>query len=220
MNSLPDLQTHRFGPLAAGRPKQLIVLFHGLGANGQDLISLAPLLAQSLPNALFVSPDAPYPCDMAPMGFQWFSLQEWTEEAMHRGIESVRPAVDIYLDKLLKHSGVSEANMVLGGFSQGAMLSMYVAPRRASPCAGVLTYSGALLGARGLKEPYIHKIPTCLIHGDSDTVVPVSAWHLALKSLKDNDFPVEGKVIPGLAHGIDEDGIATGLSFLKRVLNV
>ena len=63
-----------FGPAAGGVPSQLIILLHGLGADGHDLIGLAPHLAELLPHAQFVAPDAPFPCDMAPMGRQWFSV--------------------------------------------------------------------------------------------------------------------------------------------------
>ena len=217
---LPDLHTYRFGPLAAGKPHQLVVLLHGLGSNGQDLISLAPLWARELPNALFVSPDAPYPCDMAPMGHQWFSLQEWTEDAMLKGAEGVFPVVDNFLDKLLKTTGLTDADMALVGFSQGTMMALYTAPRRRNACAGVLGYSGALLGAKKLKNGNFHKVPTCLIHGDADTVVPVTAWHQGMAALKDLDTPSEGALIPGLAHGIDEAGIRLGLDFLKAKLPV
>jgi phospholipase/carboxylesterase len=217
-SSLPELHSYRFGPLAAGKPHQLIVLLHGLGSNGQDLISLAPFWARELPNALFVSPDAPFPCDMAPMGHQWFSLQEWTEDAMLKGAEKAFPIVDNYLDKLLKNTGLTDEAMALVGFSQGTMMSLYTAPRRRNACAGVLGYSGALLGAKLLKNANVHKVPTCLIHGDADTVVPVTAWHQGMAALKELDVPVEGSLLPGLAHGIDDAGIRMGLDFLKAKL--
>lgn len=195
-----------------------MVLLHGLGSNGQDLISLAPIWAKHMPNTLFVSPDATFPCDMAPMGYQWFSLQEWTEAAMSKGAEAARPLVDNFLDNLLKKSGLKDQNLALVGFSQGTMMSLYVGPRRKTAIAGVLGYSGALLGAGELKTGLVHKIPTCLIHGDADTVVPITAWHQAMANLKHAGFPVEGQVIPGLAHGIDDTGLAAGLSFLRTIL--
>ena len=57
-------------PRAGGSPRQLVVLLHGLGVNGRDLLGLAPLLAERLPHAAFHAPDAPQPCDMAPYGRQ------------------------------------------------------------------------------------------------------------------------------------------------------
>lgn len=213
-----DLQTYRYGPLAAGKPQQLIILLHGLGSNGQDLISLAPIWAQGLPNALFASPDAPFPCDMAPMGHQWFSLQEWTEAAMLKGAEKVFPLVDKYIDNLLKTLHLTDKELALVGFSQGAMMAMYMGQRRKIPPACILGYSGSMLGVKDLRDGLVHKVPTCLIHGDADTVVPVTAWHQAMDALTNAGHPVEGRVIPGLAHGIDDSGVSSGLEFLRRTL--
>lgn len=219
---IQDLNAYRYGPLAAGKPHNLVVLLHGLGSNGQDLISLAPVWAAEMPNTLFVSPDAPFVCDMAPPGFdgsfQWFSLREWTQEAMLKGAENAFPIVDNFLDKLLKSTGLSEDKMVLAGFSQGTMMALYAALRRKNACAGILGYSGALLGGGQLKNANIHKIPTCLIHGGVDNVVPITAWHQAIDQLRDADIPVEGEIIPGLAHGIDDRGIKIGSRFLRQCL--
>jgi phospholipase/carboxylesterase len=152
------------------------------------------------------------------MGYQWFSIQEWTEAAMLKGVEVVQPLVDNFLDNLLKKTGLTDDKLALVGFSQGTMTSLYVGPRRKNAIAGILGYSGALLGASELKTGLIHKIPTCLIHGDVDTVVPITEWHKAMAQLKHAGFPVEGEVVPGLAHSIDETGMATGLAFLRRIL--
>ena len=53
--------TYDHAPASGGKPKSMVIMLHGLGSNGQDLISLAPYLAQSLPDTVFVSPDAAYP---------------------------------------------------------------------------------------------------------------------------------------------------------------
>lgn len=215
------LNAYRFGPMAATKPHNIVVLLHGYGSNGQDLISLAPLWAKTMPNTLFVSPDAPFPCDMNPGSqdsFQWFPLTEWTESAMLQGAEIAKPYVDDFLDNLLKMTGLTEDNMALVGFSQGSMMSMYVAPRRKNACAGVLAYSGALIGGSTLNKPDIHKIPTCLIHGDADNVVPVTAWHQAKQQLEAAHFPISGEIIRGLPHSINEQGITMGHDFLKSVL--
>lgn len=209
------LAAQTFGPLSGLPPKHIVVLFHGLGSNGADLISLAPLWAPHMPNTLFISPDAPFPCDMAPTGYQWFSLREWTAPAMLKGLSDVQPIVDAYLDSLLATHGLPNSALSLVGFSQGTMLALYVGPRRAQPCAGILGYSGALLGAPEQPDAAYHAIPTCLVHGAFDDVVPVTAYHEAMAKLRAIHTPVEGITIPRLGHSIDDTGLSKGLDFLR-----
>ena len=73
-------------PRAGGPPKRLVILFHGVGADGADLIALAPHWGVQLPDAAFLAPNAPYPCDMAPYGYQWFSLLDRRPERMMAGL--------------------------------------------------------------------------------------------------------------------------------------
>ena len=114
-----DFDGPRFGPASGRAAQQLVVLLHGLGADGNDLISLAPYFAQVLPDAAFVSPHAPFPCDMAPMGRQWFSLQQRTPEAMLGGVRMSAPVLDAFLDAELERHGLTPERLALVGFSQG-----------------------------------------------------------------------------------------------------
>ena len=137
MTDLMELDGPRQGPASGGTAKQLVILLHGLGADGNDLIGLAPHWADILPYAAFVSPNAPYPCDMAPMGYQWFSVQDRSPEAMLAGVRMAAPALDAFIDRELAQSGLPASQVALVGFSQGTMMSLYVAPRRAAELAGV-----------------------------------------------------------------------------------
>ena len=148
MAQAPDITNYyQFGPTSGGKPKQIVLLLHGLGADGRDLMGLAPEFAEELPDAVFVSPDAPFPCDMAPMGFQWFSLQNWTAESKRTGVKNAAPSLKAFMEAQLKRFELPASKMALVGFSQGAMMSMYVAPRYPEPIAGVVAYSGALIGS-------------------------------------------------------------------------
>src|SRR5204863_8326225 len=69
-------------PLAGGAPRRLVILLHGLGADGNDLIGLSQYWGPLVPDAEFVSPNAPFPCDMAPWGYQWFSVQDRSPAAV------------------------------------------------------------------------------------------------------------------------------------------
>src|SRR5919106_4076705 len=140
----------RVAPRTGGAPRQLVVLLHGVGADGNDLIELAPALARSLPHAAFVAPDAPEPCDMAPFGRQWFSLRDRRPAALLAGVQACAPMLDAFLDAELQRHQLGPHQLALVGFSQGTMLALYLALRRVPALAAVLGYSGALLGAERL----------------------------------------------------------------------
>ena len=201
-------------PRSGGIAQQLVVLLHGVGADGDDLIGLAPALARLLPHAAFVAPNGPAPCDMAPFGYQWFSLQDRRPEALLRGVQVAAPLLDAFLDEELARHNLDARRLALVGFSQGTMLALHVAPRRALPMAAVLGFSGALLGADALQAEVISRPPTFLIHGDADEIVPVGALAAAVAGLQAADIPVRFEIRPGLPHTIDPEGIAHGGAFL------
>lgn len=212
------LKTYTHSPKSGKKPESMVILLHGLGANGADLIGLARYWELALPNTVFVSPDAPFPCDMAPVGYQWFSLQDWSPESILHGVEEAAPVLNAFIDEMLSHYELPDNKMALAGFSQGTMMSLYVGPRRKMPLAGILGYSGALIGAETLGQAGVNKIPVHLIHGDMDNVVPVSSYYAAKAQLQAEGFPVSGGITHGLMHNIDEDGIESGAAFLEKIL--
>jgi len=212
-----ELDGPRAGPAGGGPADALVVLLHGLGADGDDLIGLAPQLGQVLPGAAFVSPHAPFPCDMAPYGRQWFSLQERSPAALMSGVRMAAPILDGFIDGELERHGLGDDRLALVGFSQGTMMALYVALRRARPCAGLLGYSGALIGAEVLAEEIKSKPPVQLIHGQADEVVPFQAMPAAAAALEANGVPVQSEGRPGLGHGIDPEGLSLGARFLMEI---
>lgn len=207
-----------YGPQAGGAPQQLIVLLHGVGADGQDLIGLAPALAPLLPHARFVAPDGPEPCDMAPYGRQWFSLRDRRQAPMLAGARRTAAKVDTLIDDLLARHDLPASRLALVGFSQGTMMALHAAPRRADPVAAVLGFSGALLGPETLAAELRSRPPVMLIHGDADEVVPVAALDQAVAALAACEVPVQWLVRPGLPHSIDEVGLSEGGRFLRAML--
>jgi phospholipase/carboxylesterase len=205
-------------PRAGGKPKSLVVLLHGLGADGNDLISLAPQWAPLLPQTEFVAPNAPFPCDMAPYGHQWFSFQDRSPEGVLAGVRAAAPILDGFLDEALAARGLDESRLALVGFSQGTMMSLYVGLRRAKPVAGIVGYSGRLIAPETLASELRSKPPILLVHGNADEMVPFESLALAEKALTESGVPVKTLVRPGLGHGIDELGLARGGEFLKSVL--
>lgn len=206
-------------PLEGGMPEQLIILLHGVGADGNDLIGLAPYFQKVLPKALFVSPDAPFAYDMAPFGRQWFSLKDKTPKAVDLGTTAAAPILNDYLDGLLKDYDLDEAQTALIGFSQGTMMSLHVGLRRRNKLAGILGYSGALASPKNLLDEVKSYPPVKLIHGDSDEILPISILLTAVSGLKAADVPVTSHVRPELGHGIDQEGIRLGVEFLDGIFS-
>ena len=216
-NDLPTLSGPEFGPASGGNPKQLIILCHGLGADGNDLIGLAPHFAKVLPNAMFVSPNAPFQCDMSPFGYQWFSLQERTEEAMLAGAQKAQPILDAFIDQQLAKYKLTERNLALVGFSQGTMVSIFTVPRRKIPVAGVVAYSGRLIGKDLMAQEICCTPPMVMINGDQDELVPVTLQPAAVDTLRALGVKIEGHIRPGLGHSIDDVGIKIAQDFLSAL---
>ena len=133
-------------PLSGETAKQLIVFCHGLGSDGKDLIGLAPYLAKTLPDAFFISPNAPFQYDLASTGFQWFSLENSSPESRLSGVEIAAPILNSFIDEQLEELNLDDKHLALVGFSQGAMLALHVGLRRPRQMGGIIGYSGSLIG--------------------------------------------------------------------------
>jgi phospholipase/carboxylesterase len=193
-------------------------LLHGLGADGNDLIGLAPYWASLLPAAEFLSPNAPFPCDMAPYGYQWYSSQDRSPGAAIAGVRAAAPILDAFIDEALAQRGLDEADLALVGFSQGTVMSLYVGLRRSKPLAGIVGYSGRLLAPELLASELRSRPRTLLVHGTDDPLVPYGALAEAETALKGAGVPVETVTSVGIGHSIDEEGLRRGGTFLNDVL--
>lgn len=220
MNDLPEISGPVQEPASGNAAKQLIVLLHGYGANGDDLIGLAPPLSQILPDAAFVSPNAPYPCQGNPFGgFQWFDVWQGESEDRLAAVRQAETIVNRFVDKTLEERGLDDSQLAFLGFSQGTMLSLQTALRREKPCAGVLGYSGRLENPELLSAEIRSRTPVMLIHGEDDPMLEVGLMDSAAETLRANDVPVSTHRRPGLGHGIDPDGLKLGAAFLTQCLS-
>jgi phospholipase/carboxylesterase len=216
---MPDLSGPSRPPASGAAPRRLVILLHGLGADGNDLIGLAPYWAPLLPTAEFVSPNAPFPSDMAPYGYQWYSSQDRSPMAALAGVRAAAPILDAFIDEALAERGLDESDLALVGFSQGTVMSLYVGLRRNQPVAGIVGYSGRLLAPELLASELRSRPPTLLVHGTEDPLVSYDALAEAETALKRAGVPVETVTSVGIGHSIDEEGLRRGGLFLSTVLN-
>ncbi|PLS22557.1 alpha/beta hydrolase [Neptunicoccus cionae] len=213
------LESHRRAA-KSGDTKSLVIFVHGYGADGNDLISLADPLAEHMPDTVFYAPDAPNRCKMNPMGFEWFPIPRMdgsTEEAARAGMEEAVALLGDWLVETMKAEGVTAAQTVLVGFSQGTMMSLHVGPRLSDKLAGIVGFSGRLLAPEAIGE-VVNKPPVLLVHGDMDDVVPPSSMPEAAEALSGAGFEVYTHVSKGTAHGIAPDGLGLALQFMMEKL--
>ncbi|MGL5446348.1 MAG: alpha/beta hydrolase [Rhabdaerophilum sp.] len=203
-------------PPLSGQAKQLVVFLHGYGADGNDLIDLGQTFAQILPDAAFVSPHAPEPCGMSPMGRQWFELTFRDPGERWRGVNHAAPDLNAFLDIELANHNLGPSQLALVGFSQGAMMALHVGLRRPVSPGAIVAYSGHLVGGEHLKEQASNKPPILLVHGDQDNVIPVDALFDAMTSLGKAEIPCQWHLSMGVGHGIDPEGLRHGGEFIAQ----
>jgi len=201
----------------SGNAKTMVMFLHGYGSNKDDLIGIGSDWQEALPDTVFVSPNAPEICEQFDLGYQWFSLRSIDARAME-GIKDAVPKLNKYIDEQLKEWNIEEKNLVVVGFSQGAMMADYTMPRRKKACAGIVSYSGLLVDADGLKGLSIVKMPVLAMHGEDDDVVPPFNLNEIEKGFEDAGFEIETIMRPNLGHGIDYFGIKRGLDFVSECL--
>jgi len=208
---------------ATGKDTSLMILLHGYGADGDDLMGLATQMAPYFPDTVFVAPDAPEKCAGNASGFQWFSVPQVdasVEEDAVSGMMQSATDLNAYLDQMMTVEGVSADKTVLFGFSQGTMMALQVAPRRKEVLAAVVGFSGSLMLPDALRDEVISRPPVMLLHGDKDEVVPPEALSKAEFALDTLGFEVYAFVMENAAHGIASDGLSVATGFMREKLGI
>lgn len=219
---LPDYQRL---PLSGERPKQLVLLLHGVGSNGVDLFSLADSWAPLLPEAEFISPNAPFAFDGGPYddhhyphSYQWFSIKNISPESREKRLRETVPILNAFIDELLVERDLPESALALVGFSQGAIMSLFTGLRRENTVGAILAYAGRLTSEEGVRRELRSRPRTMLVHGTADEIIPIQEFHESTRILSDLQVPLLSIPIPGLGHGFSPSSEQLGGSFLQRCL--
>jgi phospholipase/carboxylesterase len=213
------LEGPRYGPLRGGAPDALVVLVHGFGADGNDLIDLAALWAEAVPGALFAAPHAPEACEGIPFGRQWFPLWDRSSAQLEAGVQAAAGALGRFVAAEAARLALPPGRVALMGFSQGAMTVLEAGLRGAVPDpACVLAYSGGMIGADGLAGAIAARPAVLLVHGEADEVVPAAASRVAEAALREAGVAVHALFPPALGHGLDDAGLMAGARLLAECL--
>ncbi|SMG61431.1 alpha/beta hydrolase [Paraburkholderia susongensis] len=196
----------------------LVALMHGVGSNARDLMPLADIWSESLPDAAFVSLDGTDPFDGGFGGRQWFSLSDVTEANRTGRVAAAYPALRRMLDAELARYQLSFERLALVGFSQGSIMALHHVATSAEGAAAVVAYSGRLASAIAVQSGGRRDTPLTLIHGEDDDVIPVRELEYAADAFSQAGYPVDAYALPGVGHTITADGVALGRAALQRAL--
>jgi phospholipase/carboxylesterase len=185
----------------AGGAKQLMLLFHGVGATAQDLLPLGARLAQAFPEAYIVSVQAPYPSDLG-QGFQWFSVRDITEENRPARVAEVLPQFVALVEDLQRQTGVGPEATALFGFSQGGIMALE-ASQLPQHLAGRIV---ALAGRFAQLPQAPHALTTLhMLHGKEDAVIHYGYTVTAAQHLVNLGADVTADVLPFVGHSVSDD---------------
>ncbi|WP_028534576.1 alpha/beta hydrolase [Paludibacterium yongneupense] len=199
---------------AASQAGSLVVLLHGVGSDGRDLLPLAEAWEESLPGAAFASFDGGEPFDGGGDARQWFSLAGVSPANRGQRVAQAYPALARRLQDELAFWQVPPERLALVGFSQGSIMAMHHLAVASAPLGAVVAYSGRLASA--IAAP--GRAPLTLVHGSDDSTIPVAESRAAQAAFQAAGFPVHFFEIDGLGHGISADGAARGLQALQQAL--
>lgn len=216
---IPKLSGPMVPPLGGVAPKHLVVLLHGYGSNGDDLIGLASAWQPILPEALFVSPNGHERVPGFPSGYQWFAPAMSDDHLLARqeGLIAAAPVLVQFLNDVWRQTGLSATDTLVVGFSQGAMMALHVGLSLPQALMGVIAFSGSLLPPDGFGNADLPKPPVCIVHGEMDQVVSPALGEAANGALVAAGYDVRYHVSPGAGHGIAPDGLAFAGDFIKAV---
>ena len=213
---MPLLTGPHHAPKSSQPADSLMVLLHGRGSSGDDLIGLADFWADTLPNTAFHSPHGPQQFEDAPSGYQWYSRRP--DQPRGESMREVTGTVNAFIDGLLAQYKLDPARCALVGFSQGTMLSLHLAPRRQVALGGMVGFSGVMFTGDTLKEELANKTPICLINGAEDPLTAGERTESIAALLNELEVPNEVHLLPGLGHSIDSRGLEYATQFLQGIL--
>jgi phospholipase/carboxylesterase len=196
-----------------GKADYLMIFFHGYGADGDNLIGLYNLFEEIIPQTVFLAPNAPAATGIG--GFQWFPINTLSNRELETGTTFIAPYVHDFIDQALEFYNIKPENLILAGFSQGAMITLHVGVERKIAPAALISYSGALTAITDIETRICSKPPVFLCHGADDNIVLPDYTLKAADILTSLGFTVDKHIIPNYPHTIPPEGLGASLTFLN-----
>ena len=207
-----------FSSFSKSEPKQIIILCHGYGGNGQDISTLAVNWRRFLPDAVFLCPNAPEVCTVNPLGYQWFDMTVENDETILKKTLIAEKKLNTFLDQVLDDFQLDITNLALVGFSQGSMMIIQTALKKKEQINCLVAYSGKIINKQHLSGNIVSRPKIFLMHGDKDTIISPSHLLESKEFLVQNSLKIKTKLFKNCEHKIPVEGSSLGLSFIRKNL--
>ena len=213
-----SLNTTILEPLSKAKPKNAVILCHGYGGDGKDISILANYWKAYLPETIFICPDAPEVCAASPSGYQWFDLMDRTPDQVLSKSLVAEIKLNKLIDEVKLNNDIPANKIIIGGFSQGCMITLQTGIKRKDKINSIIGYSGKIIDTAHLSKNLISRPNIMLMHGDKDQVVTIDGLLEAKNFFSKNDYPIETKIFKNCEHRIPTEGSSLGLQFIKKHL--
>lgn len=217
-------------------PSGIVILCHGFGAPGDDLVGLADALIQMNPalgkRIQFVFPEAPLTIPEVPGGRAWWpidmmemqmAIMQGTFREMRKSVPEQMPAardkLNSVIDQLSEETGLPVSRIVLGGFSQGSMLATDVTLRMPDSPAALIIFSGTLLAESEWRKlaPNRSGLRVLQSHGTVDPILPFEAANWVRDLFTESGLNVEFIPFQGI-HTIPLEALQSAAQLIDEVI--
>tara|TARA_B000000565_G_scaffold98818_1_gene73548 strand:- start:299 stop:952 length:654 start_codon:yes stop_codon:yes gene_type:complete len=213
-----SLNTTIINPISKQKPKNAVILCHGYGGDGNDISILANYWKNYLPDTIFLCPDAPEKCAVSSVGYQWFDLMDQSKQQILTKSLVAEMKLNQLIDEVKVRNNLEANKIILGGFSQGCMISLQTGIKRKDKINSIIGYSGKIIDTEHLSKNIVSRPKVILMHGDKDEIVPINFFLEAKEFFIKNNYPVELKSFKNCEHRIPQEGSSLGLEFIKKNL--
>ena len=213
-----SLNTTIINPISKQKPKNAVILCHGYGGDGNDISILANYWKNYLPDTIFLCPDAPEKCAVSSVGYQWFDLMDQSKQQILTKSLVAEMKLNQLIDEVKVQNNLEANKIILGGFSQGCMISLQTGIKRKDKINSIIGYSGKIIDTEHLSKNIVSRPKVILMHGDKDEIVPINFFLEAKEFFIRNNYPVELKSFKNCEHRIPQEGSSLGLEFIKKNL--
>ena len=198
--------------------KNVVVLLHGYGGDGNDISMLILNWKRHMPNTIFICPNGHEPCAINPAGYQWFDLTKDDPNYILTESLKAEEKLNKFLDEIKKEYNFDNDKITLSGFSQGCMMSINVGLTSEKPFSSIVGFSGKIINPDNLKIRRKNFTSTLLIHGDQDDIVPPTHLLEAKDFLLRESVNVETHLIKNCGHHIPIESSSIAMNYILKNL--